>query len=275
MKLRFDPFQIFSSSQTPVGLYARQKWLGEAKTSKWQADCHACVNGLFKNQSADGSWDQNPLTTIRRLFGLHLTLRSANRPVNTALDWLLAGLDQPVEPRIHFLQSIPEIDLQELPFVPNHPDSLLLGATLFLCTIFGLQDDHRVQDHYQGLTHTDPERPSWLDNWASRHNILRALVVHPAYADDDITQSAVERLAALQTEDGDWGNALPFFQTLNALAHLTSPLAEKQLEKAFRRVLVQQKSDGAFSQQEPEWNTFLTVHALKNKEKNRLLMEKR
>ncbi len=248
-----------------MGLYARQKWLGEEKTSKWQADCHACVNGLFKNQSVDGSWDQNPLTTIRRLFGLHLTLRSASRPINTALDWLLAGLDQPEEPRIRFEHPISESDLQGLPFVPSHPEVLLMGATLFLCSIFGLQYDPRVLDLYHRLTPEDPERPSWLDDWASRHNILRALVVHPAYADDDVTQSTVERLAALQTEDGEWGNDLPFFQTLNALAHLTAPQAEKQLEKAFPRLLELQKTDGTFSRLEPEWKTFLTVHALKNK----------
>ena len=197
MMLHFNPFQIFTSSQTPVGLYARQKWLGEEKTSKWQADFQACVNGLFKNQAADGSWDQNPLTTIKRLFGL--------------------------------------------------------------------QDDTRVLDLYHRLSPEDPERPSWLDDWASRHNILRALVVHPTYSDDDVTQSAVERLAALQTEDGEWGNDLPCFQTLNALAHLTSPQAEKQLERAFPRVLELQETDGTFSRLEPEWNTFLTVHALKNK----------
>ena len=266
MKLRFDPLQIFTSSQTPVGLYARQKWLGEEKTSKWQADFQACVKGLFKNQAANGSWDQNPLTTIKRLFGLHLTLRSASSPIKTALGWLLAGLDQPEEPRIPLEHSISESDLQGLPFVPSHPDMLLMGATLFLCSTFGLQDDTRVLDLYHRLTPEDPERPSWLDDWASRHNILRALVVHPTtYSDDAVTQSAVEHLAALQTEDGEWGNDLPFLQTLNVLAHLTSPQVEKQLEKAFPRALELQESDGTFSRLEPEWNTFLTVHALKNK----------
>jgi hypothetical protein len=39
MKLRYDPYQIFQFSKTPVGLYARQKWLGEAETPQWRIDC--------------------------------------------------------------------------------------------------------------------------------------------------------------------------------------------------------------------------------------------
>lgn len=38
MKLRYDPYQVFRFSKTPVSLYARQKWLGEAGTSQWKID---------------------------------------------------------------------------------------------------------------------------------------------------------------------------------------------------------------------------------------------
>jgi hypothetical protein len=38
MKLRYDPYQIFRFSKTPIGLYARQKWLGEADTDQWKID---------------------------------------------------------------------------------------------------------------------------------------------------------------------------------------------------------------------------------------------
>jgi hypothetical protein len=76
---------------------------------------------------------------------------------------------------------------------------------------------------------------------------------------------AVEHLADLQTGAGGWKNGLPFYQTLNALAHLDLPQAEKQLEKAFKRLFENQNSDGTWSRSEPEWNTFLAIHALKNK----------
>ena len=76
---------------------------------------------------------------------------------------------------------------------------------------------------------------------------------------------AVNILADLQTDSGDWGRILPFYQTLNALAHLDLPQAEAQLEIAFRRLIESQNSDGTWSRSEPEWNTFLAIHALRNK----------
>jgi hypothetical protein len=64
---------------------------------------------------------------------------------------------------------------------------------------------------------------------------------------------------------GTWGHNLPFYQTLNALAHLELDQAEKQLEKTFVLLFEKQNSDGTWSHDEPEWNTFLAIHALKNK----------
>ena len=77
------------SSRTPVGLYVRQKWIGEQKDSRWKSDFDATVDLLLAGQSADGSWNHSLITTIRRLFGLHLTVRNPIEPINKALDWLL------------------------------------------------------------------------------------------------------------------------------------------------------------------------------------------
>ena len=62
------------------------------------------------------------------------------------------------------------------------------------------------------------------------------MVVHPVFAEGKATELAVEYLADLQTDVGDWGNDLPFYQTINALAHLDLPQAETQLERAFERL---------------------------------------
>ena len=91
------------------------------------------------------------------------------------------------------------------------------------------------------------------------------MVVHPVFAKDKATALAVEYLAGLQTDNGDWGDDLSFYQTLNALAHLDLPRAESQLERAFERLYEKQNRDGTWSRSEPEWNTFLAIHALKNK----------
>ena len=85
------------------------------------------------------------------------------------------------------------------------------------------------------------------------------------YSKDPATSIFVKYLADGQTELGDWGDGLPFYQVLNALAHLDFPLAETQTEKAFERLYETQNADGTWDVTEPEWNTFLSVHALKNK----------
>jgi len=72
-------------------------------------------------------------------------------------------------------------------------------------------------------------------------------------------------LADFQTDSGDWGKYFPFYQTLNALAHLDLPGADIQIEKAFNRLAENQNEDGIWSRSEPEWNSSLTIHALKGK----------
>ena len=132
MKLHYDFFQIFRGSRTPAGLYARQKWLGEAETPAWQTDFKARVNDLLANQSADGSWQHASVETVRRLCGLHLTLRSANNAIEKALVWLLnqlksnqKGLHAPND------TGLTRADLSGLPFVLGRLEMLLTGATLF------------------------------------------------------------------------------------------------------------------------------------------------
>ena len=44
--LRFDPYRIFHGSRTPMGLYARQKWLQEASNDRWRSDFDATVSEL-------------------------------------------------------------------------------------------------------------------------------------------------------------------------------------------------------------------------------------
>ncbi len=91
------------------------------------------------------------------------------------------------------------------------------------------------------------------------------MIVHPVFAKDKATVLAAEQLADLQTDAGGWDNDLLFYQTLNALSHLDLHQVDTQLEKAFGLLLEKQNSDGTWSQSEPEWNTFLAIHALKNK----------
>ena len=266
MKLRFDPFQVFRFSKTPVGLYARQKWFGEADKSQWKIDFRKKVTALLADQLPDGSWHHSTVTTIRHLFGLHLTVRSSSDQINAALTWLLKKIDLKKEDSSFSAENFsPGADLRGLPFIPSRPDMFLTGGTLFLATIFDRDNDPDILAIYQWLSVQGiRNKGRWFDKTSS-HNIFRAMVVHPVVAKDEATALAVENLAGLQTDKGDWGDDLPFYQTLNALAHLDLPQAEIQLERAFQRLYESQNSDGTWSRSEPEWNTFLAIHALKNK----------
>jgi hypothetical protein len=266
MKLRYDPYQVFRFSKTPAGLYARQKWLGEDQSPQWTKDFQQTTNTLLVGQLPDGSWQHAAVETIRRLFGLHLTVRASSVQIDEALNWLLKKIDlQKEEIRVSVSDVANGIDLRGLPFIQSRPAMLLTGATLFLATIFGRGSDPLVLDVYRWLSAEGiTNRGQWLDGSCS-YNIFRAMVVHPVFAKDPATALAVEHLANLQTDAGEWKNALPFYQTLNALAHLDLPQVETQLERAFRHLFENQNSDGTWSRSEPEWKTFLAIHALKNK----------
>jgi hypothetical protein len=64
---------------------------------------------------------------------------------------------------------------------------------------------------------------------------------------------------------GQWPAQIPFFQTVNALARSRLNLARRQLAKALVVLLNTQNRDGSWGNEDHEWNTFLVVHALKNK----------
>ena len=266
MKLRNNPYEVFRFSKTPAGLYARQKWLGESEEPQWKLDFQETVSDLWADQSPDGSWHHETVTTIKHLFGLHLTVRSSNAQIEAALTWLLKKINlQTEEIRFSAEDVGTGADLTGLPFVPSRPDMFLTGATLFLASIFGRESDPDVLAIYQWLSAEGLKNNGrWFDQTSS-HNIFRAMVVHPVFARDPATAKYVTFLADLQSESGDWGKDLPFYQTLNALAHLDLAGADTQIEKAFDQLAENQNEDGSWSRSEPEWNTFLAIHALRNK----------
>jgi hypothetical protein len=266
MKLSFDPYMVFKSSKTPAGLYARQKWLAESDDRHWQNDFKDTVEKLFADQAHDGSWQQSEVETIIRLFGLHLTVRETSDRIDAALDWLTNRIDLPPAGHQPEFEADSVNDLPEgLPFMCSRADMFRIGATLFLSSIFGRHNDPWILSIYRWLSEDGARNKGlWFDR-ACTHNILRAMVVHPVYRDDPATVMAVSSLADLQSASGEWKNGLPFYQTLNALAHLDMPAANKQLEKAFQRLYETQNEDGSWGEIGAEWNTFLAVHALRNK----------
>jgi len=261
-----DPYHIFRRSRSPVGLYARQKWLGEQRNPRWKADFKATVQALSKGQSADGSWNQSIVTTTQRLFGLHLTVRNPNESINRALDWLMAvALKEWSRIRKGLHEPITSQNLENLPFTPGCSGYFLSGASLFMASIFGRENDSRVLEAYGWLNEEGIQNNGRWCGRSCSNNILRAFVVHPRYSKSRATQLAVNALARVQDTSGRWPAGVPFYQTVNALAHLDSEEADVQLKKAFKQLSRTQNRDGTWGRSQKEWKTFLAVHAMRRK----------
>jgi hypothetical protein len=264
--LRPDPYQVFRQNDSPVGLYARQKWLGEGEDSQWKSAFATTVKRLLAGQSADGSWNQSVMTTIQHLFGLHLTVRYPTQPIDKALDWLMAlAFKEFSRIRKDFHQQIPSRDLENLPFTPGCSGFLLLGAALLLASIFGREQDSSALEAYEWLKEEGIKKNGRWCGWSCSNNILRAFVVHPRYSKSRATELAVHALAHVQDSSGKWPRGVPFYQTVNALAHMDSPTSDRQVRNAFRHLHRTQNPDGTWGRSQREWNTFLVLHAMSRK----------
>ena len=246
-----DPYAVFRSSTTPVGLYARQKWLGESSTPQWKDDFAAAAAELVRGQSTDGLWQGSVIETIHRLFGLHLTVRHPDPCINKCLDALLKIAWQ--------------VQAGEHPFAQGTRQAIILPATLFLCDIFGRSADPAVVSLYDCVISGILFGAREEESTSRLHNIMRALVVYPRYADHPATRRLVDCLADRQTPQGDWGADIPFYQALNALAHLDTPAADRQTHRAINHLYAMQHADRSWGVSQRQWNTFLVVHALRNK----------
>jgi hypothetical protein len=264
--LKHDPMNVFYSSNTSIGLYARQKWLHQEDTLAWKNDFRETADSLFAGQLPNGSWDDSLLTTAHRLFGLHLTVRNINERIEKALEWLLSHeIFLKKEANMHMQsEKVFASNLQNLPFSHGCFKHFVKCAILFLATIFGKEHDARVIRVYEMLRTTDEKEGKWC-TWSCSYNFLRAFVVHPRYRESKAVRLFLSRLEEVQKADGSWPIQIPFYQTVNALGHLNLAQSDKLLERAFRRLKEKQNRDGTWGSTQKEWNTFLVVHTIKRK----------
>ncbi len=267
IKLPHDPLGVFKNSKTPGGLYARQKWLGQEKAEAWQRDYREVVIQLRSGQLPNGSWDNSIVSTIQRLFGLHLTVRNADASIDHAIDWLLNVelLQSFINTPKRQTEKIAPDALHNLPFTKGCFGHFAIGAILFHATNFDREKDERVLEMYERLSQMIEKEHGRLCSGSCMNNILRAFIVHPQYAHGKAMQMAVDMLEHLQEPSGKWLSHIPFYQTVNILAHLEFGSADAQLRFAFQRLLTTQNRDGTWGKTQREWNTFLIVHAIKRK----------
>lgn len=269
----YNPLQVFAGSKTPVGLYARQKWLDEKDTDRWHRDFEETVRQLRTGQLHDGSWSHSEIETIHRLFGLHLTVREADDSVRQALEWLFRTdtvsnfLSLPHgAPDEMYGQGTNKLDktlFKNLPFVRGCFGHLVVCAVLFFHNCFGLSGGEFVGELYEII---GKEIESKGGRWCSIEcttNALRAFVTNDQYSRGKTTAMMVNYLGRRQLASGRWRGSTSFYLTLNALAHLDGEDARTQCTAAISEALRLQNKDGSWGKSEKEWNTFLVVHALR------------
>jgi hypothetical protein len=195
-----------------------------------------------------------------------LTVREQTEAVKMGLDWLLTTtLGLPDKLPDYRREKFSMNDVRVLPFAHSHFGIFLTTASIFLATVFGRHDDQRVLTACDKLNREGIQTGGHWHGWASLTNALRAFAVHPTYVRSGSVVLAVNTLANAQTLEGNWISTVPFYKTINTLAHLNMPQADRQFELALARLTRTQSRDGSWSRVEPEWSTFLVVHALKRK----------
>lgn len=266
MELEYDPLTVFRKSVTPWGLYARKRWLGQGDDPVFQTDFNRTVGELLADRTSDGLWAHSALTTIQRLFGLHLTRRDPDPVIDRALDRLMdLAREIFVENRTTHVDDLDPVALEGLPFTQSRSDVFITAAALFLWTVFGRADDRNVLRLYGRLTAECLQNDFYDHDPSSFTNIFRALAVHPEFASSPVAESAAAYLAEKQEDDGRWEAPFPFFLTFNALAHLDSETADAQIDKAIVPLMSSQNADGSWGRPSSGWETFLAVHGLKRK----------
>lgn len=265
MKNRFQPkydsLQVFSNSKTPAGLYARQKWRYEENTENWVRDFISSVKALREGQLPNGSWNDSEIDTIKRLFGLHLTVREIDDSIELALDWLINKRDQTHFPVIRHMAS--KNILSNLPFSNGCYEHFVNCAGLFLANCFRWGEEKKVAGLYDRIGREIEAKGGHLCSIECTNNALRAFVVHERYSRSRAVMLMVKYLGRRQLASGRWKGRTPLYMTLNALAHLDSGNARRQCIKAIENILKSQNRDGTWGRVQKEWNTFLVVHALR------------
>jgi len=226
------------------------------------------VKKILKGQLSDGSWEHSDMLTIRHLFDLHLTIRKRTISIDSGLEWLINRcMKYFPKKNIATKWEIRNNPLKGLPFSKGCSGYFLYSATLFLSSIFGKSKDSRIISIYEWFNNLGINNSGRWCGRACSSNILRAFIVHPEYSRSSSVMLFIKSLQEIQDRSGKWLKGISFYQTLNALAHLKNLEIDRQLENAFKRLPQIQNRDGTWGIKGSEWNTFLVVHALKNKGK--------
>ena len=261
MIIKYDPYSVFRKGISPASLYARKKWLGESESDEWKNDYRKTVADIVSGGILP---DNNMTDAVKNLFALHLTVRDKTPEITDAVLKLLEKAEDILMNKDRTV--IADNELSDLPFAGAEKCFVIPPAALFLAEIFDLKDSRPFEKLFNRMIDLTRDSISDRRRILLLHNFFRVLAVDPVTAALPETDSILDRLLDLQLESGDWKDKIPFFQAVNAAAHINSEKSDILFTKALKLIVSSQNNDSSWGNGESkEWNSFLTVHALKNK----------
>ncbi|MHA1734358.1 MAG: hypothetical protein ACTSU5_20655 [Promethearchaeota archaeon] len=274
LTLKFDPYEIFRSNNTPISLYARREWLGEENSGRFKRDVELKVGALLGGQGVDGSWNGSVVETCKRLFQIYLSTKRRTPEVEKALMWLFEmDLVKTAPEKVRF-ERLPKVDLTllkkqpevletSLPFVPTPLRRLKASMSLYLATAFGWLHEEKVKLIFEFFA---SEAEHYGDWGISTSNFMRAYVLHPEYENKPFMKTIIGYLGRKQTGRGDWGQEFNFYQVFNVLAHSKDTRAYQQVARAYELLVEMQNENGSWGkapEESPELSTYLVVQGLR------------
>lgn len=259
---------IFADSAAPAARSARARW-GGGEPARWTP----------APQRADGSWNGSVHDTIQELYAAWLSEPlegSAREAAERGVNWLLECHHPPIRGHRNadgasydnlFFEMEQRYEAARLrvmtgvPFGDGCSGFVKTGAALFLAQELGLGSRERVALAFESLEGIPAIRRGWWCNARCGSNIFQAYVLHPGPA----LGLALDFLARRESSNGGWGDGVPFYPTLNALARLDDRRAAEMFARALPRVQGSRAADGGWGRSDREFKTFLVLDAFERK----------
>lgn len=230
---------------------------------------------LPEGQMENGSWNDSVPETFTNLYHFSLFTNEADERIIRALDWLFEKHHEPFMSQnsdgcsydyLLFRTSKSDNEamrkMKTVPFTNGCSGFIKTGATLFLATHFGIDDDftRRIYSVIDKLPNC--RKSGWYCSSACGNNIFQAIAKHPEFSKRDSVDIALKYLERHQKENGDFEGSIPFYPVFNALSRIELPRAEILFDRAMTKIEKRQHKDGAWGKSHKQIHTYLVIDAL-------------
>jgi hypothetical protein len=269
MQLKADPLRVFASSDSPIALHVRLTRMDGSQQDRAWAERAAVA--IRKRQAEDGCWNASAGATINELFALWLLGSGPDAATGRGVDWLLETR-HPLPARSEHPEGYDRLPhrvrrrelrrMQDVPFTMGCSNFVKSGAALFLAAAFGQGDAARIRAVRDVFSARARQRDGRWCSGSCANNVLQGFAMDAGLARGAAMRRVLAFLAGVQSDKGGWGDGVPFYPTVYALARVPGRAAKAQLDRAVGRLVRTQNRDGSWGRTRKELCTYLALGAL-------------